>query len=83
MGSPLDPVLAGIFMVQLERTLKPELEKFMKLLKRYVDDTITYIKPEFITNVINTLNKFYQNIKFPCNVEHNRKISFLEVLLMR
>ena len=83
MGSPLDPVLAVIFMVQLERTLKPELEKFMKLLKRYVDDTITYIKPEFITNVINNLNKFYQNIKFPCNVEHNRKISFLEVLLMR
>ena len=55
----------------------------MKLWKRYVDDTIPYIKPEFITNVINTLNKFYQNIKFPCNVEHNRKISFLEVLLMR
>ena len=28
--SPLGPVLAGIFMVQLEKTLMPVLEKFMK-----------------------------------------------------
>ena len=30
MGSPLGPVLAGVFMVHLERTLMPQLEKFMK-----------------------------------------------------
>ena len=30
----LVPVLAGIFMVHLERTLLPELEKFMKPWKR-------------------------------------------------
>ena len=83
MGSPPGPVLAGIFMVHLERTLMPELEKFMKPLKRYVDDTITYIKPDFITNVIDILNKFHQNIKFTYEVEHNGKISFLDVLLMR
>ena len=52
MGSPLGPVLAGIFMVHLERTLMRELEKFMKPSKRYVDDSITYIKPDIITNVI-------------------------------
>ena len=61
----------------------PELEKFMKTSKRYVDDTITYIKPDFITNVIDNLNKFHQNIKFTYEVEHNGKISFLDVLLMR
>ena len=48
MGSPLRPVLAGIFMIHLERTLTPELEKFMKPWKRYVDDTITYIKPDLL-----------------------------------
>ena len=83
MGSPLGPVLAGIFMVHLERVLMPELEKFMKPWKRYVDDTITYIETEFITNVIDILNKFHQNITFTYEVEHNRKISFLDVLLMR
>ena len=30
MRSPLGPVLTGIFMVQLEKTLMPVLEKFMK-----------------------------------------------------
>ena len=79
----LVPVLAGIFMVHLERTLLPELEKFMKPWKRQVDDTITYIKPDFITDVIDILNKFHQNIKFTNEVKHNGKISFLDVLLMR
>ena len=61
----------------------PKLEKFMKPWKRYVDDPITYIKPEFITDVIDILNKFYEIIKFTYEVEHNGKISFLDVLLMR
>ena len=53
----------------------------MKPWKRYVDDIITYIKPDFITDVINILNKFHENIKFTYEVEHT--ISFLDVLLMK
>ena len=83
MESPLGPVLEGNFMIYLERTLMPELEKFIKTWKRYVHDTITYIKPDFITNVIYFLNKFPKNIKFTFEVENNDKISFLDVLLMR
>ena len=41
MGSLLGLVLAGIFIVHLERTAMPKLEKFMKPWKRYVDDIIT------------------------------------------
>ena len=83
MGSPFGPVLAGTFMVHLERTFMPELEKFMKPWKRYVDDIITYIKPDFITNVVDILNEFHQNIKFTYEVEHKGTISFLDVLLIR
>ena len=36
----------------------------------------------FNTDVINILNKFHKNIKFTY-VEHNVKVSFLEVLLVR
>ena len=64
----------------LERTLMPELEKFMKPWERYLDDIITYIKPDFITKVIDILNTFHQNIKSTYEVEHTRKISFLDVL---
>ena len=64
MGFPLGPVLAGILMVDLERILILELEKFMKPWKKYLDDTITYIKQDFITDVINILNKFHENTNF-------------------
>ena len=69
-------------MVHFETTLVPGLEKLMKPWKRYLDDTITYIKPDFITDVIDILNKFNQNIKFTYEVDHNGKI-FLHVLVMR
>ena len=44
MGSPLQPVLANIFMTELERTFIPSLSDNMKLYKRYVVDTIAFIK---------------------------------------
>ena len=44
MGSPLGPVLAGIFMVDLERSLVPLLTAELSFWKRYVDDTITFVK---------------------------------------
>ena len=44
MGSPLGRVLAGIFMVHLERSLVPVLKDQLSFWKRYVDDTITLIK---------------------------------------
>ena len=45
MDSPLGPVLANIFMdVELEREVLPTLEDHMLPWKRYVDDTISWIK---------------------------------------
>ena len=52
MGSPLGPVLAGIFMVHLERTLSPTLNKHMNPWKRYVDDTVSIIKETSIAYVV-------------------------------
>ena len=44
MGSPLGPVIAGIFMVELEKLLIPALMEHMSPWKRYVDDTIAVVK---------------------------------------
>ena len=52
----------------------------MKPWKRYVDDTITYIKTDSIMHVLDILNS--QNIKFTYELESNGKI-FLDALLMR
>ena len=44
MGSPLGPVIAGIYMVELEKSLIPNLMEHISPWKRYVDDTIAVIK---------------------------------------
>ena len=73
MGSRLGPVLAGVFTVHLERTLMPQLQEFMKPFKRYVDETITYIKTDSITRVLDIFNGFHKNIKFLYELESNEK----------
>ena len=37
MGSPLGPIIVGIFMVELERNLLPTLSQYMTSWKWYVD----------------------------------------------
>ena len=44
MGSPLGPVLARIFMVNLERSLVPNLNVYINFWRRYMNDTITFVK---------------------------------------
>ena len=51
MGFPLGPVIAGIFLVELERTLLPMLSPSLTSWKRYVDDTIAYVKKDVIDHV--------------------------------
>ena len=83
IGSPLRPVLAYIFMVHLETSLVPVLSEKMPLWLRYVDDTFTFIKEDNINDVINVLNAFHPNIKFTCEKEENKCISFLDVNIIR
>ena len=79
MGSPLGPVLANIFTVDLERNIIPTLSNDILLWKRYVDDTICFIKVTFINKVVET---YHTNIKFTIETETENKISFLNVLLL-
>ena len=83
IGFPLGPVIAGIFMVELERTLLPRLTEYMTPWKRYVDDTIATVQLTSIDHVLMILNTFHKNIKFTYELEINKKISFLDVLLIR
>ena len=82
MGSPLGPGLANIFMVELERNITPSLSSDILLSKRYVDDTIGFIKLTSINKVLQTLNSYHANIKFSIEIESENKISFLDVVLI-
>ena len=83
MGSPLGSVLAGIFMVELERTIFPTLREHMSPWKRCVDDTIPYIKEESIEHVLSKLNGYHDNIEFTYEIENDGKIPFLDVQVIR
>ena len=51
MGSPLWPVLADIY-IELEKAVLPELKECIKYWKRYVDDTISFVKLGTINYII-------------------------------
>ena len=76
MGSLLGPILAGIFMVEFERTILPTLREHMNRWKSYVDDTISYIKEESIEHVLSKLNGDHDNIEFIYQTENDGKLSF-------
>ena len=51
MGSPLGPKLVNISMVELERPVIPGLANKLNNWRRYVDDTICYIKVDSVDYV--------------------------------
>ena len=83
MGSPLGPVIANIFMAELEKTIIPQLGNKVSLWQRYVDDTFTFIKKGEVETVLETLNAFHESIKFTFEKEAEGKISFLDVMVIK
>ena len=82
IGSPHGPVLANIFMVELEQNIST-LSKDTSLWKRYVDDAICFVNSNRISHALESLNSFHSNIKFTVEIEKGNKIAFLDILLIR
>ena len=62
MSSPLDPVLSDIFMIELETFLLPVLTDCIQFWKRYVDDTLCFIKVGSVTYMLSVLNSLDVNL---------------------
>ena len=62
IGSLLGPIFAGILMVELENTLVPTLNDLLLFWKRYVDDTLCFVKRGYKKPVVSALNDFHVNI---------------------
>ena len=54
MGSPLVPVIASIFMVELESLLVPKLNGHASKWRRIVDDIFVYVKRDAIECFVRT-----------------------------
>ena len=83
MGSPLGPVIANIFMAELEKQIIPQLGNRVSLWKRFVDDTFTFIKKGEVEAVLELLNSFHDNIKFTFEKEVEGVLSFLDVKVIK
>ena len=84
IGSLLGPVLADIFMTELEKTLLPDIYIcYIKFQRRYVGDTISYVKISSIKHVLCLLNSLDENMKFTFESESKGTLPFLDMLLCR
>ena len=70
MAWPWGPVLAGIFLVELETSVIPTFGRSLLKRRRYVDDTVCYVKVNTANDILNKSNGFHQNI----NLHKNWKI---------
>ena len=62
-------ILAGIFMVERRISLGSQLSIYIKIWKRYVDDTITYATIEAIDHILSLLYSFDSSIQLTYEVE--------------
>lgn len=85
MGSPISPIIANIFMEHFENETLRKARFKPSTWFRYVDDTFVIWPhgPDRLTDFLTFLNSQHPNIKFTMEVERDRKIPFLDVLIQR
>ena len=70
-------------MVELENRIIPTLRNMVLNWKRFVGDTIGYVKNGSIDIILSKLNSFHSNIHFTYETGKENKLPFLGVLLIR
>ena len=84
MGSPLGPLLADIFMAELEKKLNRFSTNKPIVWYRYVDDIFCiFNKTQNIGYVLSSINKRHPNISFTKETEISNSLAFLDVLVTR
>ncbi|CAI2738566.1 unnamed protein product, partial [Dicrocoelium dendriticum] len=81
MGSPVSGLIAEMAMQKLEEEVLPLINP--KLWVRYVDDTFVIIRRNQITVAQQLLNNAMEGIQFTMELEKERQLPFLDVLVTR
>ena len=83
MGSPISPIVANLFMEDLEIRAVATTPCPPTLWKRYVDDTFTIIKRSHRDAFLEHTNSIDQNIQFTCeDSREDGSIPFLDMLII-
>ena len=82
MGSLISPIVANLFMEDLEIKAIRTSNTPPKIWRRFVDDTFTIIKKENRNNFLQHLNSIQPNIKFTCEeMKEDGSMPFLDILI--
>jgi len=82
MGSPLSPLLAEVFLQDMERKTISTLHH-VKTWLRSVDDVFAICRKRKENEVLQTLNSFHEDLKFTTELENHGSLNFLDVNLTR
>lgn len=84
MGSPISGTVADIYLQKLEKHVVSLYPKIL-FWKRYVDDVFAIIEGDEndANEIKNQLNLYHPNIQFTMEVEKNREIAFLDIIIKR
>lgn len=82
MGSPLSPIIADIVLQDLEEKALNTLRFTPRFYFRYVDDILMTVPSDSIDSTLLIFNSFHDRLQFTSEVEVNRKINFLDVILI-
>ena len=85
MGSPLSPVIANLYLKNLEETAIQSAPSKPKLWVRYVDDTFVIWPhgPDRLQSFHQHLNKQHPKIQFTVKEEKDDQLPFLDVLVTK
>ena len=81
MGSPISNLIAEAVMQRLEQSIVGQLKP--KVWIRYVDDTFVIIKRNDVHEALNCMNHALDGIRFTLEVEQDRRLPFLDILVER
>ena len=79
MGSPVSPVLADIFMENLEGKVFMEHDQAPRIWKRFVDDILAVVKRNHGYKWLSKLNAAHENITFTMEEETQGTLPFMDV----
>ena len=83
MGLPISPIVANLFMEDLEIKALATSPHPPSLWKRFVDDTFIILKKSHKNSLLKHLNSIDNNIKFTCEEsKEDGSIPFLDILII-
>lgn len=83
MGNPLSSVIADITTQRLLISTFNNLTSKPRILVKYVDDIFAILPGNMIDPTLIALNSFHGKLKFTVEKEHNNRLAYLDVLVIR